>query len=1081
MKPFNTNVLSKRRQSRRPLLAGAFCVYFLLSPAVFALDPSKSITQYNCQTWTHQNGFPANGVNAVTQTKDGYVWLGTPAGLVRFDGINFQLSDLKQTAQIRSSFVRSLSASRNDGLWLGLNLGSFAFCDGKDVKFRGKDEWGSLSLNVLSLLETRNGDLWIAAQTLAGRLTPSGTFETILPPPGKTEYYDVGAVYEDAHGRIWLGTTLKGLYYWQQGALHKLPDPDLDQAVIRSLVVDQQGRIWVGTQTGLVCYNSDFQKSPILVTRTETRALLVDHLGALWVGTSGEGLLRYWNGTVTHLRKIDGLADDFVTALAEDREGSLWVGTLGGLSQLSDIKIPTFSQSEGLPGDVKISVSASSKGGVWVSTSRGICYFDGHTNVLSYTNTTELGFSNPYIMQSRETKDGLLYLITGARDVEVFSGGRIVAKYPNKEWVTALAEDAKGVVAASGGELYRATTNSYVPFTFAPGVKAPPGWIWDMVVGPDGSLWVASTDGLFQIKDGLVKPLTPDNGVNNASAHWVWLDEDGVVWAGTTAGIARLKNGRLRYIGRNDGLFDNIIYALVLDDTGCFWAHSDSGFFRVSRKSLNDFVDGKISRVECKAYTDLTAVKSAERDQQIPSGCKTLDGRIAFATAQGLVLIDPAHMPTNTIRPPVHIDIVRANGREFDRNAVGTVPPGKGELEFHFTGLSFIAPQKMLFRYRLEGYDKEWVEAGNRRMAFYTNLKPGHYAFRVIAANADGIWNEAGDSYELELRPHFYQTTWFDLFCGALACAALAGVYGWRVRQLQRKQKSLQEARDLLEQRVKERTAELAHEREALRESEGKLRLFATQLERSNRELQDFAYVASHDLQEPLRKITVFGERLKERNNGHFDPESLDYVDRMQKATGRMQTLINDLLSFSRVTTKAQPFAPVNLAEVAAGVVEDLEGRIEMVQGRVELGNLPVIDAEPLQMRQLLQNLIGNALKFRRPEEPPVVKVDAEIFPDPDAPDNKLCRLTISDNCIGFEEKYVDRIFNVFQRLHTRNEYEGTGMGLAIVRKIALYHSGDVTAKSKPGEGSTFIVTIPATHPKPAETESPEQNTIHQN
>ena len=252
----------------------------------------------------------------------------------------------------------------------------------------------------------------------------------------------------------------------------------------------------------------------------------------------------------------------------------------------------------------------------------------------------------------------------------------------------------------------------------------------------------------------------------------------------------------------------------------------------------------------------------------------------------------------------------------------------------------------------------------------------------------------------------------------------------------------------------------------ALRSSEEKSQQFAQQLERSNHELQDFAYVASHDLQEPLRKITVFSERLKERNAGKFEPESVDYLNRMQSAAARMQTLINSLLTFSRVTTKAQPFAPVNLAEVAAAVVDDLEGRIEQVKGRVEVGTLPVIDAEPVQMRQLLQNLIGNALKFRRPEVPPVVKVEAQIIPDPDTPGKKLCRLTVSDNCIGFDEKYLDRIFQVFQRLHTRNEYEGTGMGLAIVRKIALYHGGDITAKSKPGEGSAFILTVPATHPQ---------------
>jgi PAS domain S-box-containing protein len=260
-----------------------------------------------------------------------------------------------------------------------------------------------------------------------------------------------------------------------------------------------------------------------------------------------------------------------------------------------------------------------------------------------------------------------------------------------------------------------------------------------------------------------------------------------------------------------------------------------------------------------------------------------------------------------------------------------------------------------------------------------------------------------------------------------------------------------------------------------LRSSEGKLRQSTTQLERSNRELQDFAYVASHDLQEPLRKIVVFGERLKEKKIEDLGPEAKDYLERMQKAASRMQTLINDLLTFSRVTTKARPFTSVDLAEVAGDVVNDLEGRIEQVKGRVEIvGTLPVIDAEALQMRQLLQNLMGNALKFRRPEEAPVVKVEAQVFTDvlnADIGPQQLCKLTVSDNGIGFDEKYLDRIFNVFQRLHTRNEYEGTGMGLAITKKIALYHGGAITAKSTPGQGSTFIVTLPVSHPKQAHNE----------
>ena len=257
---------------------------------------------------------------------------------------------------------------------------------------------------------------------------------------------------------------------------------------------------------------------------------------------------------------------------------------------------------------------------------------------------------------------------------------------------------------------------------------------------------------------------------------------------------------------------------------------------------------------------------------------------------------------------------------------------------------------------------------------------------------------------------------------------------------------------------------ELKRSEVALRENEEKLRRSAAQLEQSNRELQDFAYVASHDLQEPLRKIVVFGERLKEKGGETLAAESRDYVERMQKAAARMQVLINDLLTFSRLTTKAHPFAPVKLTEVADEVLDDLESRIEQVQGRVEASPLPVIEADALQMRQLLQNLIGNALKFRRPDQPPVVKVAARKYSNPAG--LEWCELTVSDNGIGFDEKYLDRIFNVFQRLHSRNDYEGTGMGLAIVRKIALHHGGNVTAKSQPGLGATFIVNLPVAHPK---------------
>jgi len=265
---------------------------------------------------------------------------------------------------------------------------------------------------------------------------------------------------------------------------------------------------------------------------------------------------------------------------------------------------------------------------------------------------------------------------------------------------------------------------------------------------------------------------------------------------------------------------------------------------------------------------------------------------------------------------------------------------------------------------------------------------------------------------------------------------------------------ALRAAHDELERRVKERTLDL---------------------ERSNRELQDFAFVASHDLQEPLRKIQAFGGRLKEKYAEVLEGQGRDYLERMQNAARRMQTLINDLLALSRVTTKAQPFVAVALEEVAREVVGDLDARIEETGGHVEVGPLPAIEADPLQMRQLLQNLIGNALKFHLPQQPPLVRVHGAIIegeaPAEHTAANGSCQIAVQDNGIGIDEQYLDKIFTPFQRLHARGEYEGTGMGLAVCRKIVEQHGGRITATSTLGEGATFLVTLPLRHSEETEEE----------
>jgi PAS domain S-box-containing protein len=422
-----------------------------------------------------------------------------------------------------------------------------------------------------------------------------------------------------------------------------------------------------------------------------------------------------------------------------------------------------------------------------------------------------------------EASNGDLYLICFIQTLAILSPERkLVAVHTNSTLIVGMAEDAHGVVVSVGGELFRAGTNYFQPYAFTNAEKPPMYWILNLASGRDGAIWVASAGGIFRVKDGAYQQWSVAEG-QVVPVHWICEDNEGVVWGGTLKGIVRLKDNRISIIDRQHGLFDDNIYSVIPDDLGNLWVDSNRGIFSVSRQSVNDFADGKTARVQCTVFDGMDSVKLSDKTTQERVACKTSDGRIWFPSANGVVMIDPAHIPTNQVAPQVHIDLVKADGREVARGEAVTVPPGKGELEFHFDASTYIAPQKARFRYQLQGYDNDWVDAGNRRMAFYTNLKPGAYTFQVIAANADGVWNRSGDSMNIQLLPHYYQTDWFYLLCGGLACGALAGLYAGRFRHLMHKQRTLQQARDRLESEVQKRTSELRDEIEERKQLEAEL------------------------------------------------------------------------------------------------------------------------------------------------------------------------------------------------------------------------------------------------------------------
>src|SRR5882724_504782 len=999
---------------------------FLFAPiSGFALDPNKDIYQYNCRTWLQQHGLPANGINAITQTKDGYIWLAANSGLVRFDGITFTSVGLARSSGLRSTQITCLGSSSSGGTWFGIKLSSYGYYDGRGNWTLGTDSKGGSDWDVPAILEARDGRLWIGGDKASVRAKNSNQIQPLFPDASPATY--ATCFLQDSQGRIWVGTTGQGLYYLQGEKLVKFPDGSLDPNTITALTQDSDGQLWLGTTSGLICYDSQGRRKAVDAPGSQYRALIVDRNGVLWAGTFGTGLWRYSRGVWSSLRKTDGLADDYVLSLAEDREGNIWIGTREGLSQLTDVKFPTFGITEGLNADMALSVSASPRGGLWACTPLGATYFDGQAFAETYA--TNSGLESPYVKRVLEARNGDVFVTTGANEVNILANGQLVAKHQTGAMPVAMVEDAQGVVVSVGGDLFRVGRDSLKPYAFSDDTKPALYWVINMISGSEGSILIAIMNGICRVKGGSFEQWTQSDGLADYQARWLSEDSDGTIWAGLANGIARIRRREIRNIRRENGLFDANISAFVPDDRGNFWVDSNRGIFRVTRASLNDCADGKTNRVDCVSYDDPASVKPGDKYDQEQSACKTQDGRIWFPSSRGVIMIDPANVSIDRLPPPVHVDGIRANGREVvETNGIIRIPPGRGELEFQYTALSYVTPRNIQFRYQLEGYDQQWVEADTRRLAAYNNLKPGRYTFRVVACNADNVWNENGASVEIQLRPHFYQTAWFYLLNGSLVLASLAGIYAWRVNALKSRER-------MLKLRVEERTAELSeantaltdevlHRKRAQVEIEDKKTLLENEIEerkrmqseveRVHKQLMDASREAGqaevatsvlHNVGNVLNSVnvsvSVIGDRLRglrvanvtraaallqEHNGdlGHFLtvdkkgqhlPKYLEELGQDLKTEQadllkELQDLTQNVEHIKEIVAMQQTYAKFAGVTETVGVADMMESAIKMHAGAYarhgvslvrEFEEVPHITVDKHKVLQILVNLLHNA------------------------------------------------------------------------------------------------------------------------
>ncbi len=865
----------------------------------------------------------------------------------------------------------------------------------------------------------------------------------------------------DAEGGIWIGTR-RGLSYFRDGSFRNFGVADgLPSDRVTRVAVGRAGRVWVGTDRGLVRLQGDhflaeypevFGGTTIRFAVPATNGLIVgtasglflrrddgvvpladgvmlpgttpydaavDDDGTIWVATSA-GALRIGRDSVEVLTEANGLLTDLLNRVMIDREGDVWFGTESGASKHVPGPFATYGTLSGLPNAFVRALELDDQGRLWAGTRDGVAVGEG-----GRFRTIDLSSAPDQRVYSLARAPGGGIMIGTRLGLIHYKEGRVRVYslrdgLPGEVVYSLLADGNGGVWIGTDRGLARWRADR---ITRLDGLHLASPSIISMAEDEHGRLWLGHLAGGVSILDGdTVIVLGPNDGLTDQSVWAIASDRQGGMWLGTNGDGALLvrPTGIDRWTHR-EGLSSDFIWQVLPDSRGNVWFFGNDGLDRWSDGTITHYGLGS-GLVELEG-----SATAAHEDAR---------GDLWFGTGEGVIRYRPGLDVPSMVAPPIFIESVTRDGETVPL-AAGGAHIDRGVVQIRFASPSFRDESQIRYRYRLIGANGDWSALTAERSLTYAGLAPGHYRFEAEAVSR-GVGSEEVASFAFEVIPAFWQRWWVRGLGLLLLSSTLAVVPVLRSRKLERETQRL-------EALVEKHTQDLAEKNERLVES--------------NRELEHFAYVASHDLQEPLRKIRAFSDRVTTRYTAALDEQGRDYLARMSSAAARMQSLIDDLLSLSRVTTRQREPELIDLNALALDAVGDLEVRLRTTGGHVELGDLPAIDGDPIQIRQVFQNLIGNALKFHRPDEPPVVRVSRV----PTRPD--MVELRFEDNGIGFDSAESERVFQPFQRLHSRAEYEGTGIGLAIVRKIIERHRGTIRVESSPGKGSVFTVALPARQP----------------